>query len=119
KSVVYYRDIARAQAYVLGRGISKEVAKRFGLGYKKETNAITIPFFNTYGEVVGITERSLGDGQPKYVNSAESEAFKKSELLYGLDKARKNLKEKVFIVEGYFDVMSLHQLGIDSVVAYC
>lgn len=115
----FYRAISQAQSYVLDRGISKETAKMFGLGYDKQKNALIIPFLNTYGEVVGITERSLNKESPKYINSAEDEVFKKSQLLYGLDKARKNIKERIYIVEGYFDVMALHEMGESVAVAYC
>jgi replicative DNA helicase len=115
----YYRAITQAQDYIMGRGISKATAKLFGLGFNQQKNALTIPFLNTYGEVSGITERSLTNEGPKYINSSENEVFKKSQLLYGLDKARKHIKEKVYIVEGYFDVMALHEMGIQSVVAYC
>src|SRR5699024_2069590 len=69
--------------------------------------------------VAGISYRNMDEGKPKYVNSAEDEVFKKSDLLYGLDKARKHIKDKVFIVEGYFDVMALHEMGYPESVAYC
>src|SRR5699024_3057591 len=69
--------------------------------------------------VVGETIRNLDDDKPKYVNDQEDDVFKKSELLYALDKARKSIKDKVFIVEGYFDAMALHQMGYKESVAYC
>lgn len=115
----YYRAVSQAQEYIVNRGISKETAKKFGLGYDAQKNALIIPFLNTYGEVVGITERNLNDNGPKYINSAENEVFKKSQLLYGLDKARKNIKECLYIVEGYFDVMAIHEMGENAAVAYC
>lgn len=115
----HYRAVAQTQQYILDRGISKEIAKKFGLGYDAQKNALIIPFLNTYGEVVGITERNLNDTGPKYINSSENEVFKKSHLLYGLDKARKNIKERIYIVEGYFDVMAIHEMGESATVAYC
>lgn len=115
----YYSQRQQAEEYVLSRGISKETALKFGLGYNKENHSITIPILNTYSEMIGMAERYLGGDQPKYKNSVENEVYKKSEILYGLDKARKNIKEAVYIVEGYFDVMALHEFGISQSVAYC
>jgi replicative DNA helicase/5S rRNA maturation endonuclease (ribonuclease M5) len=114
-----YRAVSGAEQYIINRGISKETSKTFGLGYDANKNALIIPFLNTYGEVVGISERNLNDTGPKYINSAENEVFKKSQLLYGLDKARKHINEKIYIVEGYFDVMALHEMGEPVAVAYC
>lgn len=120
KATNYYKQVTEAQSYVLGRGITKEVAKKFGLGYNKENHSLTIPIMNTYSEIVGMAERFLAEGvQPKYKNSVESEVYQKSKLLFGLDKARKHIKEKVYIVEGYFDVMAMHVLGYSETVAYC
>jgi len=116
----FYRSVGEIENYVLGRGITKEVAKKFGLGYDKVNHSLTIPVMNTYSEVVGMAERFLEDGhEPKYKNSVESEVYQKSKLLYGLDKARKDIKEKVYIVEGYFDVMAMHVFGLNETVAYC
>jgi len=116
----YYKKAAEAQSYVFGRGITLEVGKSFGIGYNKENHSLTIPIMNTYSEIVGMAERFLEEGhQPKYKNSAESEVYQKSKLLFGLDKARKKIKEKVYIVEGYFDVMAMHVFGLNETVAYC
>jgi len=116
----FYRSVGDIESYVLNRGITKEVAKKFGLGYDKINHSLTIPIMNTYSEVVGMAERFLEEGhQPKYKNSVESEVYQKSKLLFGLDKARKKIKEKVYIVEGYFDVMAMHVFGLNETVAYC
>ena len=120
KAYMFFTEFARTLEYLKSRGISEKVGKKFGIGYNSFQNAITIPYFNTYGEVAGIVERTLEKEQlPKYKNSAESEAFKKSELLFGLDKARKEIDKRLYIVEGYFDVISFHELGEAAAVAYC
>ncbi len=104
--------------YMKSRGFNSDTMHTFGIGYEPKRKAIAIPFLNAHGEVVGNTLRLLeGDG-PKYVNDSEDEVFQKSNLLYGLDKARKTADKQLYIVEGYMDVMSIHQMGFPS-VAYC
>ena len=115
----YYKNYMLANKYIKERGISQTIAQKFGLGFDSESNAISIPFLNAYGEVVGISKRFLDGDGPKYKNSEESDVFKKSELLYGLNHCRKHIKDRVFIVEGYFDVMALHEMGVSEAVAYC
>jgi DNA primase len=115
----YYKHVQLAKEFIEQRKISMETFKKFGIGFDREREAIAIPFLNTYGEVVGISFRLFNEDGPKYINEAETEVFKKSQLLYGLDKARKHIKKHVYIVEGYFDVLALHDMGIPSVVAYC
>lgn len=114
-----FHNAKKAETFLIERGFTAETTKKFGVGFDVAQNAITIPFLDTYGNVVGITYRNMDKNKPKYVNSKEDEVFKKSELLFGLDKARKHIKDKVFIVEGYFDVMALHQMGYPESVAYC
>lgn len=119
KALQDYKNMKQAETFLIERGFNKESVKKFGIGFNIRENAITIPFLDTYGNVAGITYRNMDKNKPKYVNSADDEVFKKSELLYGLDKARKHIKDKVFIVEGYFDVMALHEMGYPESVAYC
>lgn len=111
------KQYSKVTDYLKSRGLTPETVKEFGLGY--ENGSLYIPFHDVYGEVVGSTLRNFEEGKPKYVNSPETAAFKKSELLYGLEKARHHMKKSVFVVEGYFDVMAMHELGIKNTVAYC
>lgn len=115
----HLKNIKQGESFLLDRGFDQETIKKFGLGFSTKQNAITIPYLDTYGNVVGETYRNMDEDKPKYINSSEDEVFKKSELLYGLDKARKHIKDKVFIVEGYFDVMALFQMGYKESVAFC
>ncbi|WP_077622033.1 DnaB-like helicase C-terminal domain-containing protein [Sediminibacillus massiliensis] len=114
-----FRNRKKAEQFLAERGFQPDTTKTYGIGYSIAQNAIYIPYLDTYGNVVGGTYRHLEEGKPKYENSAEDEVFKKSELLYGLDKARHHIKDKVFIVEGYFDVLALYQMGYKESVAFC
>lgn len=82
---------------------------------------LIFPIFRGDKKVVGFGGRKLSDKDhgPKYLNSAESEIFKKSELCYGLDRARNSIRQSglAIIVEGYFDVLSLHAHGMTEAVA--
>ena len=80
---------------------------------------LMIPIRSQTGRVAGFGGRVLDSGQPKYMNSPQTPVFDKSGLLYGLDKAKKAIKEcdMAIIVEGYIDVISAHQFGSKNVIA--
>ncbi len=82
-------------------------------------NRLIIPIRDIKGNVVAFGGRSLDGSHPKYVNSPESEVFKKRSTLFGLFEAKDYIKEsqQVVIVEGYFDLMSLWQEGIRNCTA--
>jgi DNA primase len=82
-------------------------------------NRLMFPIWDTPGHLVGFGGRVMGKGEPKYLNSAESEVFTKRSLLYGLNFAKNAIRkaERVFIVEGYFDVIRLMLAGIEEAVA--
>ena len=115
----HYKNVSRIKDFLESRGFTNETYKLFGVGFDLSKNAAVIPFLDTYGNMVGKVYRNFDDDKPKYINSAEDEVFKKSELLFGLDKARKHIKDKVYIVEGYFDMMALYQMGFKESVAFC
>jgi len=71
------------------------------------------------GRVVAFGGRSLDCQEPKYLNSPESEIFEKGKMLFAFEKASSNIRKKdeAIIVEGYFDVISLHSKGITNTVA--
>jgi DNA primase len=148
---------AVARDYLQSRGISREAADRFGIGYAprdlnvmraglealgfdtaRQTaagllvvredrpeprfrfrNRLMFPISDASGHVAGFGGRVLGDGEPKYLNSADSELFSKRNLLYGLNWAKQSIRkaERLIIVEGYFDVIRLMLAGISEVVA--
>ncbi|GAB4274852.1 MAG: DNA primase [Coriobacteriia bacterium] len=80
---------------------------------------VMFPITDLAGNVVGFGGRVLGDGHPKYLNSQETPVFSKSRILYGLDKAKADIvREKTaVVVEGYTDVIALHEAGMKNVVA--
>jgi DNA primase len=146
-----------ARAYLGTRGITQEVADRFGLGFaprdpsamrvslnqlgyddarllaaglllqRAETGEVRprfrgrlmFPILDARGRAVGFGGRVVGEGEPKYLNSAESRIFDKSRLLYGLHLARQAIRRegRVLVVEGYFDVIRVAAAGTEWVVA--
>ncbi|WP_185872965.1 DNA primase [Blattabacterium cuenoti] len=83
-------------------------------------NRVMFPIYNLYGKVVGFGGRILNNiYNTKYINSSESEIFQKSKILYGLFQAKRSILKEGFcyLVEGYIDVLSLHQFGITNVVS--
>lgn len=83
---------------------------------------LIIPIRAADGRAVAFGGRLLlGDQGPKYLNSKESRLYNKSETLYGLDRARDEVRRRksAVLVEGYFDVMGLHQAGVQHAVALC
>ncbi|HZW90471.1 MAG TPA: DNA primase [Myxococcaceae bacterium] len=83
---------------------------------------LMIPIRAPDGRVVAFGGRLLvGDQGPKYLNSKESRLYNKSETLYGLDRARDEVRRRksAVLVEGYFDVIGLHQAGVTHAVALC
>ena len=87
--------------------------------YDRFRNRIMIPIHDSRGRVIGFGGRSLGDEQPKYLNSPETELFDKGQTLYALDKARQTISkvDRAIVVEGYFDAIALHAAGISETVA--
>jgi len=144
-----------AKDYLIGRGITEEIIKEFGIGYslKKRTvltnfleakgferkdllksglvvesenlydiyhNRIMFPIRNRNGQVIAFSGRIFeGEDTSKYINSKESEIFKKSEILYNLDKAKEyaRLSGKIIIMEGFFDVIACYIADIKYAVA--
>ncbi|MDP1851705.1 MAG: DNA primase [Candidatus Planktophila sp.] len=88
-------------------------------------NRLTWPIRDISGDVVGFGARKLAsdteDQGPKYLNTPETPVYKKSQVLYGLDVAKKEIakKRQAVIVEGYTDVMAAHLAGITTAVATC
>lgn len=80
-------------------------------------NRLMFPICNVRGRVIAFGGRVLDDSKPKYINSPENIVYSKGRHLYGLNVAKKGDLKKILIVEGYMDVISLHQRGITNVVA--
>lgn len=111
--------------YLLSKGYSQEVIYKAGLvkRTKKDTfidafrDRVIFPIFDISSKVIGFGGRTLGDDKPKYLNSPETLIFNKSRNLYALNFAKNSNSKKLIIVEGYMDVITLHQNGIDFAVA--
>ena len=80
---------------------------------------IVFPIRDSDGNTVGFGGRALDDSQPKYLNSPSSPTFNKSKLLYGFFEALQSARdgERFILVEGYIDVLALHQAGFDGAIA--
>jgi len=87
--------------------------------YDRFRNRIIFPIFDVNTQVVGFGGRVLDDALPKYLNSPETELYNKSRSLYGIHRAKDKCRATgtVFIVEGYLDLLALHQHGIENSVA--
>jgi len=144
----------QAIEYLKGRGMSGEIAARFGLGwsgndrrglahvfshyedpllvecglvieaedgrrYDRFRERIMFPIRNTRGKLVGFGGRIIGEGEPKYLNSPETPIFSKGRELYGVWESRAGIRKEgcVLVVEGYMDVVSLAQHGLENAVA--
>lgn len=80
-------------------------------------NRLMFPICDVRGRVIAFGGRVLDDSKPKYINSPENVVYSKGRHLFGLNVAKKKDTKKLLIVEGYMDVISLHQRGITNVVA--
>ena len=146
-----------ALAYLLGRGLTEQTIRRFGLGWSGEGrgalladlgrdgiteeqlvdaglmrrddetgrafdlffNRVMFPIRDRRGRAISFGGRTLGDGQPKYVNGPETALFSKRRTLYALDLAREAVRggASLVVVEGYMDVIALAQAGMGGAVA--
>ena len=116
-------DLASLSKYMKSKNISEQDLSK--LGFKSSNNnflfknRILFPILNFKNEVIAYGGRSLDDFGPKYLNSSDSILYKKNKSLFFTQKFLKSVKDKrfVFIVEGYFDVLALNQLGYSNVVS--
>jgi len=116
----------RAEGYTIDELETAGLSKMGQRGpIDKFRNRLTWPIRDISGDVVGFGARKLAsdeeDQGPKYLNTSETPVYKKSQVLYGLDMAKKEIakKRQVVIVEGYTDVMAAQLAGITTAVATC
>jgi DNA primase len=95
------------------------IAKDNGQHYDRFRDRIMFPIRDARGRTIGFGGRTLGEGEPKYLNSPETVLFHKGRELYGLYEARQALRhiEQLVVVEGYMDAVALSRHGIDFAVA--
>jgi len=117
----------------IAKGYNKELLEKTGLIVKKEEGTekersydrfrgrVIFPVHNISGKVIAFGARMLGKekNQPKYINSPETEIYHKSDVLYGLYQAKNAIRQQdvCYLVEGYTDVISLHQADVENVVS--
>ena len=96
--------------------VKKEGRTRY---YDRFRNRVIFPILDINNKTIAFGGRIIGEGEPKYLNSPESEFFKKREILYGLNLAKSSIREmdRAIVVEGYLDVIGCHQAGLKNVVA--
>ncbi len=101
-------------------GLIRKSQKNAGEYFDLFRNRVIFPILDLRGKVIAFGGRTL-EGSPKYLNSSDSFLFHKSKALYGIYQARKYIKKsnEVILVEGFFDVLAMHQVGIQNVVATC
>ena len=87
--------------------------------YDRFRHRVMVPIKDRQGRVIGFGGRSLDGGEPKYLNSPETELFEKGKHLFGLERASAAIRkdDRAVVVEGYFDVIALHAAGITNAVA--
>ena len=91
--------------------------------YDRFRNRLIWPIHDSVGQVIGFGARKMADDDqgPKYLNTPETLVYKKSQILYGIDLAKKKISNEktAIVVEGYTDVMAFHEAGIENAVATC
>jgi DNA primase len=150
---------AEARAYLQRRGVTREVAEHFGLGYSDRSgrqllrlfqqqnfpaeqteqsglvgkrddgslydrfrNRLMFPIHNEQGKIIAFGGRALSkDDEPKYLNSPETPLYKKTYVLYNLNRAKNDIRkeERVILVEGYMDVIGVTAAGVRNAIASC
>ncbi len=118
-------------SHLLEKGFKSEIILKAGLAkpvvgtnakepYDVFRDRLIFPLFDASGEVIAFSGRALSkDAEPKYLNSPDTILFTKSEVLYGLDKAKDKIRKKNYavLVEGQMDLVLSHQAGVDNTVA--
>lgn len=92
-------------------------SQKTGRTYDYFRNRVMFPIIDTSGNVVAFGGRVMDDSKPKYLNSSDTPAFKKSKNLFALNFAKKNCSERMVLCEGYMDVIALHAAGFENAVA--
>lgn len=116
--------------HLTGKGFTQDELKLTGMFsegqrgiYDRFRGRLIWPIRDIAGDTVGFGARKLFDDDqgPKYLNTPETSLYKKSQVLYGIDLAKKSIasKRQLVVVEGYTDVMACHLAGVDTAVATC
>ncbi|WP_404453040.1 DNA primase [Virgibacillus necropolis] len=109
------------------KGFHQQILAKAGLILLQEDNKVTdrfsgrvmFPIRNHLGKTIAFGGRTISNGEPKYLNSSESELFQKGKLLYNFDLAKKHIRKEseAVLFEGYMDVISAYQAGVKNAIA--
>lgn len=112
------------QKYLNGQGFTDQeltdanlILERGGKTFDTFRDRVMFPIFDPRGRVIAFGGRVMGDGQPKYLNSSDTPVFNKRKNVYGLNFLKGGKRPFIRLVEGYMDVVSLYQHGVDGCVA--
>ena len=106
-----FTDSEMSSAFLCG------ISSKTGKPYDYFRNRVMFPIISTAGEVIAFGGRVMDDSEPKYLNSSDTPAFKKSRNLFALNFARSSCSEQLILCEGYMDVIALHGAGFENSVA--
>ena len=119
---IYADDLYK---YLKKKGFSDDIIRDAGLvdfderrgPHDKFWNRVMVPILDQNGKCIAFGGRVLGDAKPKYLNTKETEIFEKSRNLFALYKAKRSRRRGMILCEGYMDVITQHQAGIDNAIA--
>jgi DNA primase len=106
-----YTDDELATGFLCGK------SRESGRPYDYFRNRVIFPIIDTSGNIVAFGGRVMDDSKPKYLNTSDTPAFKKSRHLFALNFAKKHCEEQMLLCEGYMDVIALHAAGFENAVA--
>ena len=92
-------------------------SQKTGRLYDYFRNRVIFPIIDTSGNIVAFGGRVMDDSKPKYLNTSDTPAFKKSRNLFALNYAKKHCEEQMMLCEGYMDVIAMHAAGFENAVA--
>ncbi len=113
----HLKGLGYTEEEIISAGLA--IPKDAGGSYDRFRGRLMIPIRDERGRIAGFGARVIGKGEPKYLNSPQTEVFDKGKMLFGIDMARRPIRESdaVVVVEGYMDVISAVQRGVRNVVA--
>ena len=106
-----YTDSEMSSAFLCG------ISQKSGKAYDYFRNRVMFPIISVTGDVIAFGGRVMDDSKPKYLNSSDTPAFKKSRNLFALNYAKSACSERLILCEGYMDVIALHMAGFKNAVA--
>ncbi len=113
----YLKNLGYGFSEMLDAGVIKN--SKNGGHYDTFKNRVMTPIIDVRGNVIAFGGRVLDDSKPKYVNTSDTLAYKKTNELFGLNFAKDNCSDSLILCEGYMDVISMHQAGFTNSVAGC